>query len=255
MPQIAFVKTDPLIIVVEKMMKELRDYSNFDVVGFTEVESNGFQRPMNNAFRSWYDFTRTAAVVLRLCMLKATDMLHLHNPVFNYRNEHKAALIYYIRLGLPEKPINMAADKNEAQLLSAEFDRQFPHYVLENKFDGMNPGDTRLHSSVMYVIDIESSAIYHIASTLDVKRLQDYQGRDAIVIDTTPHIVAFKLRLRDLPEEPDATTHPNTKMFKDLLAEYYANENLERDFGNLHIDSDDDKWEVENIVNEYFEQL
>lgn len=250
------LKTDPLIIVVERMMQELRNNHNYQIVGYADVTSNGLcgnDENLPKRFRSWYDFSRTAAAVMRYYMLDATDMLQFHDPSFSKRGKqrNKKGMIQ----GPQRKPINMAAgDKNEAKRLAAEFDRQFPHYVLDNKFEDMVPGNARSYTSVMYVIDFENGEVYHIVSSLCVT-LREPADNESMIIDAIPNIIAFKLTLQNLPDDLDPDTHPNTRQIKSLIEEHEQNV-LEIDLQALRLDEDkDEDDDIENAVDNYFDQL
>lgn len=229
MPKIAFVMTDPSVVVVTQAIGELRAQDEYDIVGYTEVTSDAMCGNDENPslWRSWNDFARTAGSVMRMYMLKATDMLQLHNPTFGEpgKSRNLAAMQYVIKHGNPPKPIDMAADETEAKVLSAEFDRQYPHFILQNKFDGMAVGTNRSHRALMYVVDIPNNVIYHIISTLTVTLVAEGPGDDGKnrkIITAIPFVAALKLQLKNdlLQRYQDPATYQYTRILADMITRF-----------------------------------
>ena len=106
-------------------------------------------------------------------MLEASGMIHLHNPSFTTRDDIHEAMATNIH---PENAdINMANHGDEAQanfraqLISSDFDRLFPHFVIEQKLSNMAVNEHRTLSGMMYVIYFNERTIYQTNATMDVK--------------------------------------------------------------------------------------
>ena len=103
--------------------------------------------------RRLYDFSRTAASVLRLYMLEASGMRMHFNPKFGAQEQYLQSCLQneYFNPALPPRKMEMAyGSPHRAQRLAAEFDRLFPHFLIENHLN-MNVCDTTLPGS-MHVI-------------------------------------------------------------------------------------------------------
>lgn len=231
MPKTSFVRTDPSFIVVSRAVGELERQNNCRIVGYTEATSNGIRGNDDDdvyKFKHWNGFTRTAGSVMRLYMLNATDMLRFHNPNFRIAKQRNInAMEYSKHIGPADgNPIDMAADANEARDLSAQFDRQYPHFILENHFRGMDVGTTRSHRGRMYVVDLQNRTLYEVTSTLRVKLNQQYPF---MIIEAIPFVTVYKVHLQNLPpnfQDLDPESYKYTRLLQELITEF-NNLNLE----------------------------
>ena len=161
---VIFVSTGPTFMLVQNgLFRELgparRDTKK---VKINENAARNFPR--------WYDFSRTASSVLRLCMLEASGMINFYNPEFTNREEIRAEM----DISPENADINMADHGDaaqpdfRAQLITSNFDRLFPHFVIEQKLDNMAVNEQRTLSGMMYVIYFNERTIYQTNVTMNV---------------------------------------------------------------------------------------
>ena len=246
--KVAFVSTDPTFLIVHRALTELGANQNYKIIGSSTVSSNSLQgNDMNNVYRwkRWHDFARTAAAVLRMYMLKATGMLDYHDPELKKLGKERnlAAIVPNPPYG---EPINMAANKEEAERLSAEFDRLFPHFIIQGQFKNMQPRTTRsfsyFPSNLMYVTDFPNSQLYHIVAKLTVTLVAD--GPAGLIIHAVPFVNAIKYQL-NLPTNQEM--YPHYTILKEVFDQYNALlsngepiENLEQEMAGLNMGNNAD---------------
>ena len=255
------MKTDPTFMIAEGMVREIRrTEGGLHVVGQTAISSRDFihgnDRDDNGVFANWYNFARTAAVTLRLYMLEATDIPPaLFDPKFKKpgKTRNRAAMTSR-RWGVP---INMADDdKFEARRLSAEFDRLYPHYTIQNRLNNMQPHETRSIPNLMYVVDFPNRLLYHIAVNMDVT-LQAIQGGE-MIIRAMPHVAVFKLRLPVPPEGAQQQNFPRYFLLRELIDEHNARyegqeNNIVDRMARLNVEEGAADEAVQEMVQMYFD--
>ncbi|CAB4005354.1 Hypothetical predicted protein [Paramuricea clavata] len=145
-------------------------------------------------FRNLYDFSRKAGSLLRLCMLEASGMKAYHNPKFStklpnmgYIQPHVSPSVpgylppcvvpQYLPPSVQPKRIDMAhGDARRAKRLAAEFDRLFPHFLIECDLEDCMPQLKLPNLGIiqatipghMYVIYFDEGIIYRIDASIDV---------------------------------------------------------------------------------------
>ena len=219
------------MLVQNGLVRELNNNNLVQLVCQTTVQSNPFMCGGNDQFpyhfRKWYDFSRTAASVLRLYMLEASGMRALYDPAFSTKNRNMASCIIQrngVRIKMAHGYFHRAAR------FAAEFDRLFPHSLIEDQLQGMDVGQTETISEHMYVIYFDEKIIYQIDATMDVT-LRNRRRRDiGRNIRASVHVVVSK---HDF-EQP--TINPRNQdefkrftLVKDLVNEWSPSQNPAND--------------------------
>jgi hypothetical protein len=136
---------------------------------------------LENTFGKWYDFSRTAGSVLRLCMLEASGMKTYYDPDFStklqnlgYSQEvHVSPTVPPSLVPVPPSLVPACIDMAHgnprlARRLAAEFDRLFPHCIIECDLQNIIPDMCVPISGHMYVIYFDEWIFYHIDAKMDV---------------------------------------------------------------------------------------
>lgn len=153
-------------------------------------------------FGCWYDFSRTASSVLRLFMLEASGMIHLHNPEFTSREVNRQGMNKR-----PEEPnFNMAhGDAAQAglraQLISSDFDRLFPHFVIQQKLNGIEVNQLRTISGMMYVMYFNERTIYQTNVTMDVRLIAENENGLEVEANITVTVTKFSYNEFEINDE------------------------------------------------------
>lgn len=182
------------MLVQNGLVREIREAQHVNEA-LTVTKTVTIRENAARKYRSWYDFCRTASSTLRLFMLKASGMTHLHNPSFTTRDDIQEVMATNIH---PENAhINMAnhgdaAQENfRAQLISSDFDRLFPHFVIQQKLCNMAVNEHRTLSGMMYVIYFNERTIYQTNVTMDVRLWPGNENGQLLSCNTTATVTKY----------------------------------------------------------------
>ena len=250
-----FINTDPAFMVINDMVRECSQQGRLVVVAMNRAFSNRIHGNCRDDmpdwgvshFPRWHDFARTAGAVMRDYMLHATGMVTLFDPT--YRNPGKTRN----REGMTVNgvAINMAATKFEARCLASEFDRLFPHFVIERNLLDIEPGAIRQLHTLMYVLDENQPVLYHIVANMTVT----FRGRDVLgkLVDARPFVCAIRCSFQTPGRREESPAYFRLfdliRRFRNDVVEAEAIVNLNR----MEVGNDDD--EIERMVDEYFRNL
>ena len=216
MEPVVFLSTSPTFMLVQNgLIPEL------DKAGLITLECQ--KTIQNNSSlvgpRRWYDFSRTAASVLRLYMLEASGMRMHFNPNFGAGEQYLQSCLqteYPPPALLPPRKMEMAhGSPHRAQRLAGEFDRLFPHFLIENQLKKMNVCQTTL-SGCMHVVyfGLDEGTIYEINATMNVTLQQ------IVHISASLHVVVSRHRF-NCPIDPfNAHQFPRYILLKELIEEW-----------------------------------
>ena len=152
--------------------------------GINPLCRNDVQSPCT--FRTLYDFSRTAGSVLRMFMLEASGMKVFYDPEFGSRPQNfhtDCVLSPMVPLFAPHSSMahgDYITACRRARRLASEFDRLFPHCVIEYELYLIPAGGTKTVSGHMYVIYFDEGIIYQIDATMDVHILNLSPGHKEI---------------------------------------------------------------------------
>lgn len=197
-----FVKSDPTFLNVLEWIGRQRANNSLQITGYREIQLSqpiqGNDPDHHNRWQRMYDFSRTAHVTLRYCMLSVTGLLEYHDPdTTNPARERNIGAIE-VRQPPPEyaRAINfrnhLAQNNIEAQWFSAHYDMLFPHFHIENRLRGINEDQTRNFEDQLVVVDHQNLVVWNVITTLKVRRLRNDGG---LVIEATPLIAVYRLEL------------------------------------------------------------
>ena len=221
-----FLSTSPTFMLVQNgLVRELQVHSTVHLVSQSTVETDSLcrsnvQYPYH--FRSLYDFSRTAASVLRLYMLEASGMRALYNPMFSALQQNLASAV---RTDFPSGVQMAHGHFLRALRFAAEFDRLFPHCLIEYRLKGMAVGNTKTISGHMYVIYFDEKIIYQIDTTMNVtlqNPIPDEFGMmiPGMFIRASVHVVVSKYNF----QEPIINFRNHHKFKRFTLVKELANE-------------------------------
>ena len=172
-----FLSTGPTFMLVSNgLIPELRNAGLITFERQRIIETNPCLRGSNPRFphhfsTKWYDFSRTAASVLRMNMLEASGMTQYCDPGFSTKRQNLQSRM------ISDHPSPFLRSSNidmthgfchRAERIVAEFDRLFPHRLIEYELKNMRAGETRTLSGHMYVIYFDNPTIYQINATMGV---------------------------------------------------------------------------------------
>ena len=172
-----FVKTDPTFNIILRWLDEEWKQQRLRLTGYSKAQLSGISsQDGTNTWTRMYDFTRTVAVVIRLMMLKATDLIRLCNPEISdgvrNNNEHRILLPSPRPDNVPiNKGNHLAADQGEAQLLTASFDMMYTHLHLENKVNTMRVGESKDFTDQMIVVDKQLNMVWYFIIQYSIRKL------------------------------------------------------------------------------------
>ncbi len=197
-----FLSTSPTFMLIQNgLVRELNKKDLVELVCQSTIETNPFLCGNKTYhFGNWYDFSRTAACVLRLYMLEASGMRGLFNPQFSTREKNMESVTRNsVPLGCK---IDMAdGHHHRAARFAAEFDRLFPHYSIEYQLQDMDVGQGKTISGHMYVIYFDERKIYQIDATMNVKlirdRFRDDLGKVRMDIRANVHVAVSKYDFKE----------------------------------------------------------
>ena len=196
-----FLSTSPTFMLIQNgLVRELNKKDLVELVCQSTIETNPFLCGNKTYhFGNWYDFSRTAACVLRLYMLEASGMRGLFNPQFSTREKNMESAVKRDSFP-PGCKIDMADGYYRAARFAAEFDRLFPHYSIEYQLKDMDVGQGKTISGHMYVIYFDERKIYQIDATMNVKlrdRFRDDLGKVRMDIRANVHVAVSKYDFKE----------------------------------------------------------
>ena len=177
MEPIIFLSTSPTFMLVSNgLIPELKSEGRIRPLECrmtieTESKLRGSSDEFPYRFVRWYDFSRTATSVVRVFMLEASGMRVHCDPNFSTKQKNLDASKNNEYLRTPtQRHLEMAhGSSDRAERIAAEFDRLFPHRVIEYKLNKMAVGETKTLSGHMYVIYFDESTLYEINANVDVE--------------------------------------------------------------------------------------
>lgn len=174
MDPVVFLSTSPTFMLVQNgFVRELKENGLTNFIGQKTVGTRSYLHGNNLhpcVFKRPYDFSRTAGSVLRMFMLEASGMNAYYDPNFSTKslNSMQCCVTSYPP-GFCDQMAHGFLCARVARHLAAEFDRLFPHSVIEYELDNLCAGATKTISGHMYVIYYGEGIIYQIDATMDVK--------------------------------------------------------------------------------------
>ena len=150
------------MLVANGFIPELNNNNLIEFRGQKTVQTRNFLHrndPLNPfTFGSWYNFSRTAASVLRMFMLEASGMNRYYNPNFSTKlpNFNKRIVTSALQRFCMAHGDQITAGRR-ARKLASEFDRLFPHSLIEYELQFADA--TRSLSGHMYVIYFDERII------------------------------------------------------------------------------------------------
>ena len=185
------------------------------ITGYRTIQADYIREADGNEqgrlrWKSVYDFSRTAAPVMRFHMLTVTGLLAHFGPKIGERNRIDAGMRENIPVpgyGTPNSGNHLAADEHEAMCVSAHFDMMFPYFSIKHRLRGIQDNQIVLLSNELIIVDTNHNVVWNIIVTLDVTQLRHSARTPKFVeLSAVPHLVVYRLDLtpptRQLPALP-----------------------------------------------------
>lgn len=177
-----FLDTDPTFNLPLFVIRELRDAGRMQPQSqcsarIENIESNvdgddnklRFGRGGNDTT----EFTRTAGAVIRMCMLRATNIPRCHwpnqNAIMKKRNRDK---MQYEGNGF-----TLANELQPAKHYWSKYDQLYPHYIIQDKIDAAEAADDRQPvqlNSMMLIFRNNFQQIIEITTTANATRQNNH---------------------------------------------------------------------------------
>ena len=222
-----FIKTDATFQQIYAWMRA-EQRRGLEVTEYCEIRRpfiNGNAEPHNPANprpREWsrmYDFSRTAHAILRLMMLKVTELIQLHNPEIAQAVRRRNEANFDVPAPVPRynRPINhgnhLAGDEYEAQWITAHFDMLFPHFYIENRLNGIQINEVRaLRNNQLVIVDTRYHVVWEMIVSLDITRLEDPDPRLGVPVlwrfNAIPNVAVIRMEYKYPPGHRPAPEYP-----------------------------------------------
>ena len=164
-------------------------------------------------------------------MLNAGGMRDQYDPDFgskkaNVENMDTATV-------LPNVIINMAHNNAfYAKLVSSDFDRLFPHSVIEHKLNDMDVGQMRTLSGMMYVIYFDEQIMYQTNVTMNVHLIERVKN-DGMRIRADINVVVTKFSYDEIENDAENEDFTNFFLVQQLINDWNAGEQHVDDLSRL----------------------
>ena len=137
----------------------------------TESKIKGGRDEFPYRFAKWYDFSRTVSSVVRMFMLEASGMRGHYDPDFSTKRKNLEAMKQDVYSRPPSQfHLQMAhGSSDRTKRIAADFDRLFPHTVIECQLNKMAVGEKKTLSGLMYVIYFHEETLYQINANVNVE--------------------------------------------------------------------------------------
>lgn len=191
MPLLKVTRDQPSFTTVRDMIQHEIDPDDGSIC-YRNVVSNNIKGNKENELRwkTWYDFARRAAVVMRLHMLEATNMLRHCRQTGTAAQQHLPDLE-------PEQNgdrFDVTADPDEAREITRQFDHIFEPALLKQRFGTLELSQTRpfgpLDGPILHLIDFPNSQRYEICAHLTVTLMDE--SEQGLVVTARPFVSVLK---------------------------------------------------------------
>lgn len=160
--------------------------------GCSEARCNGILRGDVGASSQWdraFDFFRTAASVMKLAMMKATDLQKLYNPPFYYIKGNDDQIDVSSPDKVNKREINygghLANDKSEAKKLWKKFGELYDYRIVNGALTSKSKGKFLPQCNFekeMIVVCETTGSVWHIKSCLRVETNGDVITHGALFV-------------------------------------------------------------------------
>ncbi|CAH1270452.1 Hypp4341 [Branchiostoma lanceolatum] len=242
---VCFVKVDPSFQVVLHAMSELQANKRMRPVCTVMVGNTGLRSASNNGeFGGLNGFSRTLGSVLRAFMLRSTHLEGLHDPRFSESREFNLDLNLaadavpsgYARdaspSNVPPDHLQLVHDVAQAQEISANFDRLYPHFTIENRLAAV-PLQTWVdfRQGMMAIVEVQSGVIvrlHTIHATVRARHMgpapmqEGHRGpnRRRLFECPNPNVVRTTSEVRGLQPGQSAGMFPKFNRLMEIIYEH-----------------------------------
>lgn len=163
---------------VNNLMRRQQDDRVLEVLGYVEAQSNHVFSASNTlCWRRSYDYIRTLKVVLRLHMLKATDLIRLCDLGYSKTQLHNEGHINVQPSPQHNMPINtsghLARNVVEARQVIGHFNTLINYYREEPQLNAIEVNTTGHLKGQMIIVDTAHNKIWYFIVSCSITRNQD----------------------------------------------------------------------------------
>lgn len=174
-----FVQTDPAFNLVLNSLNELRNQNRlvvtyFKTASIQNIQSNQEGEDRRFLFGSANEscvqmFARTASSVLRMCMLKATNVDAVFWPTMGPRSQRRnmANLVSEV---LMDGNFHLADNRRDARRYWSRYDHQYPHFLIEETMDFVGANNQAHLPSMMLIFRGNMTEVIEITTTFTATR-------------------------------------------------------------------------------------
>lgn len=169
-----FVGTDPSFNIVLESLREVRNQNRLEVThmqteSIEDIESNNSSENQKLIFGRLFDFARTASVVARMCMLKATNVNPRLWPKIGentkYRNQRKMEEGLILDGGF-----TLAHNRNDARRYWSQYDQLYPHFLIEQEIESVEMNTQVALPRMMVIVRGNFTQVIEITTTFNASR-------------------------------------------------------------------------------------
>ena len=201
-----FVQTDSAFRVALEATRELRNRlqpTRCQTAVITDIESN-HQRDDQRFVFDFVSFGRTASAVVRMCMLEAVGVSRTFWPkIGSYshsRNKNK------LEKEVLRGPLfSLANDRNTARHYWSQYDRLYPHFLIEDAVSGLDINQQKSMPSIMLILRNNFTKMIEIITTFTARRRAEHRFESRV------HVTCI---VREIQEGEDG---PYTIRLKELM--------------------------------------
>lgn len=174
-----FVQTDPAFNLVLNSLNELRNQNRLVVTYFKTASIQNIQSNQEGEDRrflfgganesSVQMFARTASSVLRMCMLKATNINDAFWPTMGPRSQprNRANLVSEV---LIDGNFHLADNRMDAERYWSRYDHQYPHFRIEERMNSVGANNQAYLPSMMLIFRGNMTEVIEITTTFTATR-------------------------------------------------------------------------------------
>ena len=199
-----FVKTDEgMFLLIHQWIRRQSEQRRLQITGFRTIQAEYIREADGSEqgrlrWKSVYDFSRTAATVMRFHMLTVTGLLDHFKPKSKISERNRAGMLEDKPPPRYARPINsgnhLAADEYEAMCVSAHFDMMWPYFRIKHGLRDIQDNQTVPFTNELIIVDTNHNVVWEMIVTLDVR--QQNHSAKFVEFSAMPHLVVYRLDLK-----------------------------------------------------------
>ncbi|XP_041378455.1 uncharacterized protein LOC121390656 [Gigantopelta aegis] len=165
--------------LISNVLGELSDQGRLLTLNLQTVSVRNVQSAttFGNSFANFHDFSKTLSTVLRMAMLRCTNV-----PQYIWETQLTAkaadrniARFHYYSKWIDRRDFKLAELKEDARYYWSRFDQLFPPSRIEDKMRGAGVGESRMLSGTILLIARDFEGVVQISVYADITK-RDWRG-------------------------------------------------------------------------------